>query len=150
MAKERMMPAEQIPKPSCTTAVVIAVMAHAPLASALEEVAEHVFGESVDITAIDVLPGACAADSTGALVTRLSELDRGAGVLLLTDLPGASPANICATSRSALLKKTIGCTVITGVNVSMLLRVLNYRHRPLDELAQQAIEGGRQTIARLT
>jgi len=150
MAKERMTPAEQSPKPSCTTAVVIAVMAHAPLASALKEVAEHVFGESVDITAIDVLPGACAADSTGALVTRLSGLDRGAGVLLLTDLPGASPANICATSASALLNKTIGCTVITGVNVSMLLRVLNYRHQSLDELAQQAIEGGRQTIARLT
>jgi len=125
-------------------------MAHAPLASALKEVAEHVFGGSVDLTAIDVLPGACAADSTDALVARLTDLNRGAGVLLLTDLPGASPANICATSASALLAKTIGCAVITGVNVSMLLRVLNYRNQSLDDLAQQAIEGARQTIARLS
>lgn len=132
-----------------TATVAILVMAHAPLATALKEVAEHVFEEAIDITAIDVLPGACAADSSDALVSRLTELDRGAGVLVLTDLPGASPANICVQAAQRLNESAIGCAVVTGVNASMVVRVLSYRKQPLEVLAQQAVEGARQTVTRL-
>lgn len=150
MAKEYIVGSEDsVVKQANTATVAILLMAHAPLATALKEVAEHVFGEAIDITAIDVLPGACAADSSDALVARLTDLDRGAGVLVLTDLPGASPANICVQAAQRLNESGIGCAVITGVNASMVVRVLSYRKQPLEALAQQAVEGARQTVTRL-
>lgn len=111
--------------------------------------AEHIFGEHLALTVIDVLPGACADDSTESLLKRVKKLDRGAGVLLLTDLPGASPANICARTCSLARKQGMRCVVISGVNASMILRVINYRTTSIDEIVGVALEGGSQTIKRV-
>jgi PTS system ascorbate-specific IIA component len=119
------------------------------LASALKAVSEHVFGEPVDLLAIDVPPGDCAADSTDGLVERLANLNRGAGVLLLTDLPGASPANICREVAQRLRDQFVPCATVTGLNASMVLRVLNYRTQDLDALCLHAIAGGAQTVGRI-
>ena len=129
--------------------VVVVVVVHAPLGAALKSVAEHIFSEHAEFTVIDVLPGACADDSTGSLLQRLQTLDKGAGVLLLTDLPGASPANICI--RACGFAKALGtaCQVVAGVNTAMVLRVLNYHTSDLDALSRVAIEGATQTIKRV-
>lgn len=150
MAKEQIVGTEdQVVNLGNTATVAVLIMAHAPLATALKDVAEHVFGEAIDITAIDVLPGACVADSSHALASRLMALDKGAGVLVLTDLPGASPANICVEAAQRLNDNAVGCAVVTGVNASMVVRVLSYRKQPLEVLAQQAVEGALQTVTRL-
>ncbi len=129
--------------------VAVALVTHAPLGSALKAVAEHIFGEAPRLTVIDVLPGACADDSTDSLLKRLHKLDSGAGVLLLTDLPGASPANICA--RACVLARQSGmrCEVVSGVNASMVLRVVNYGTSDLNDIVRVAIEGATQTIKRV-
>lgn len=129
--------------------VAVALVTHAPLGSALKAVAEHIFGEHGGLTVIDVLPGACADDSTDSLLKRLQKLDTGAGVLLLTDLPGASPANICV--RACEHAKALGmhCEVVSGVNASMVLRVINYGTSDLSDIVQVAIEGASQTIKRV-
>jgi PTS system ascorbate-specific IIA component len=129
--------------------VVVVAVVHAPLGAALKAIAEHIYGEHTELTVIDVLPGACADDSTGGLLDRIQSLDKGAGVLLLTDLPGASPANICI--RACGFAKAAGtqCQVVAGVNAAMILRVLNYHTSHLDELSQVAIEGATQTIKRV-
>lgn len=129
--------------------VVVALVTHAPLGSALKSVAEHIFGEHPALTVIDVLPGACADDSTDSLLKRLSKLDAGAGVLLLTDLPGASPANICARACSLAREAGMRCEVVSGVNASMVLRVVNYGTNNLDEMVKVALEGASQTIKRV-
>jgi len=129
--------------------IVVVVVVHAPLGAALKSVAEHIYGEHAQLTVIDVLPGACADDSTGSLLARLQKLDQGSGVLMLTDLPGASPANICM--RACGFAKAAGtqCQVVAGVNAAMVLRVLNYRASSLDELSRVAMEGATQTIKRV-
>jgi PTS system ascorbate-specific IIA component len=129
--------------------VVVVVVVHAPLGSALKSIAEHTYGEHADLTVIDVLPGACADDSTGGLLDRLQTLDQGAGVLLLTDLPGASPANICMRASGFAKAAGTHCQVVSGVNAAMVLRVLNYHTSDLDELSRVAIEGAIQTIKRV-
>ena len=73
---------------------------------------------------------------------RITALDRGAGVLVLTDLYGASAAN-CMENGS---KDNAGYRMVSGLNLPMLLRVMNYAGRPLDELTEIAIEGGRKGI----
>jgi PTS system ascorbate-specific IIA component len=150
MAKEAfLMGDEDVLNPAKSAAVTVVLVAHAPLATALKAVSEHVFGEPVDLFAIDVAPGACAADSADSLVERLMKVNRGAGILLLTDLPGASPANICRDAALRLREKNIPCLTVTGLNASMVLRVLNYRAQNLDALCQHAIAGGTQTVKQI-
>jgi PTS system ascorbate-specific IIA component len=68
-------------------------------------------------------------------------LDSGEGVLVLADLFGSSPANIAnALTGSGRVH------VLTGVNLPMLVRVLNYPRLPLSEIAQKALSGGRDGV----
>ena len=132
--------------PNKAAEVAVVVVAHAPLGSALRVVAQHVFGEQVQLTAIDVLPGASVEDSTAGLLQRLSALDAGAGVLILTDLPGASPANICVKACAIARSEGRVCDVLAGVNASMVLRALNYASSDMADMVRNALEGARQTI----
>lgn len=122
--------------------VALVIVAHVPLASALQEVAQHVLGADAPVHAIDIEPGACAQDSTESLLIRLETLDEGVGVLLMTDLPGASPSNICVSAARVLNQNVPTCQVIAGVNPAMVLRAINYRHQDLVTLADQALQGG--------
>lgn len=71
----------------------------------------------------------------------LRELDDGHGVLLLTDLYGASPANV-----TGHLEPCRQLRRVSGLNLPMLLRVLTYSDFKLDGLADIAYEGGRAGI----
>jgi PTS system ascorbate-specific IIA component len=70
------------------------------------------------------------------------ELDQVGGVLILADLYGATPCNI-GLSLGAL---GVHLRCVSGLNLPMLLRVLNYAEKPLDELAEIAASGGRGGI----
>lgn len=69
------------------------------------------------------------------------ELDHGEGVLILTDIFGSTPSNIaCALSKKE------NARIISGINLPMLIRVLNYPNLTLDELVIKAISGGKEGI----
>lgn len=129
--------------------VALVVVAHTPLASALRDIAQHVFGHDAPITAIDVLPGACAEDSSEAMLNQIKALDQGAGVLIMTDLPGASPCNVCASAAAMAREQGIACEVITGVNAAMILRAISYREQDIVSLAQHVIEGASKAVMKL-
>ena len=63
--------------------------------------------------------------------------DMGQGVLVLTDIFGASPSNLAC--KLLVPGRVEG---IAGVNLPMLLRVLTYRDRDMDTLVHRAISGG--------
>jgi mannose PTS system EIIA component len=71
----------------------------------------------------------------------LALVDSGEGVLIMTDVFGATPANIAMK----LLKpgKVEG---IAGVNLPMLLRALTYRDKGMETLITKAIAGGRDGV----
>ncbi|WP_159078805.1 PTS sugar transporter subunit IIA [Orrella marina] len=140
---------ESVPKQSGNPPVALVVVAHTPLASALRDIARHVFGHDAPITAIDVLPGACAEDSSGAMLNQLKVLNQGSGVLMMTDLPGASPCNVCTSAAEMAREQGIPCEVITGVNAAMVLRAISYREQDIMSLAQQVIEGASKTVMRV-
>lgn len=72
---------------------------------------------------------------------RLESLDDGSGVLILTDMFGSTPSNVASrVARGAHAR------VVAGVNLPMLVRVLNYRHLPLTELVNKALSGGHDGI----
>jgi len=67
----------------------------------------------------------------------LEDLDEGSGVLVLTDLYGSTPSNVA----TGLLPNS-RIRIVTGLNLPMLIRVLNYPELGLDELAAKAESGG--------
>lgn len=72
---------------------------------------------------------------------QIEVLDQGTGVLILTDLYGSTPSNIAKKLSS---DKNI--RIVTGLNMSMLIRVFNYPDEDLDGLAEKALSGGRDGI----
>jgi PTS system mannose-specific IIA component len=73
--------------------------------------------------------------------TSARQLDAGDGVLVLTDLFGSTPCNIAASLCDGLRNR-----VLSGVSLPMLLRVLNYRQLPLDELVTKATSGAHDGV----
>lgn len=71
----------------------------------------------------------------------IERLDRGAGVLVVTDAYGSTPSNI-ANKLAALHE----LPVVSGVNLPMLVRAFNYPRASLDEMARIAVEGGQRGI----
>ncbi|MDQ3510161.1 MAG: PTS fructose IIA subunit family protein [Pseudomonadota bacterium] len=74
----------------------------------------------------------------------LRRVDGGEGVLVLTDLYGATPSNLAA--RLARLGTPV--RRVSGLNLPMLLRVMNYAELPLDELPAVAAAGARNGVVR--
>jgi PTS system ascorbate-specific IIA component len=72
-------------------------------------------------------------------------LDQGKGVLVLTDIYGATPSNIAAR-----LLRPGRVEGIAGVNLPMLIRALNYRDEPLASVLAKALEGGTEGITRMS
>ena len=123
----------------------ILIIAHAPLAHALRQCALHVFPDcGQQLSAIDVQPNLSPDETLGAARIALDQLVRMPqikGVLLLTDIFGATPSNVAQ-------KLVDGTTtrLITGVNLPMLLRTVSYRHEPLETLVSRAMVGGTQGV----
>ncbi len=69
------------------------------------------------------------------------EIDGGAGLLVLTDLCGATPSNV-AQGLAAPGK----VRVLSGLNLPMLVRIWNYPMLDLDGLTNKASDGGRDGI----
>lgn len=67
----------------------------------------------------------------------VEELDDGDGVLVLTDLYGSTPNNIARR-----LYDQTNINIVTGLNLSMLIRILNYPNLGLTEMTKKAYSGG--------
>ncbi len=71
----------------------------------------------------------------------VEELDEGEGVLVLTDIYGSTPSNIAC---SLLQQENI--RIVTGLNLPMLIRVMNYAELDLPSLTDKAFSGGHDGI----
>ncbi|MDX9886880.1 PTS fructose transporter subunit IIA [Thauera sp.] len=115
----------------------IFLVTHATLGESLIQCACHVLnkrpaqiaqlGVSAQDDPLDILPLARSM---------LGWVDSGDGVLLLTDIYGATPSNIAA--KLAVPDKA---ELVAGVNLPMLLRVLTYRDRDMQTLVKRAVAG---------
>lgn len=124
-------------------AVGILLVTHEAIGPALVAAARHVLGKLP--LAVDTVEVPADCDPTGMLeysAKHARDLDQGDGVLVLIDVFGATPCNI------ARRLEPLGITmhIVPGLNLPMLLRVLNYADRSLDELAEIAASGGRSGI----
>ena len=116
----------------------IFLVTHGTLGEALIQCACHVLnkrppqivqlGLSAQDDPLDILPQARQM---------LGWADSGYGVLVMTDIFGATPGNVAAK-----LIEPGRVEAVAGVNLPMLLRVLTYRERDMDTLLKRAVSGG--------
>ena len=124
----------------------IFLVTHATLGESLIQCACHVLnkrppqiaqlGVSAQDDPLDILPLARSM---------LGWVDGGDGVLLLTDIYGATPSNIAAK-----LVVPDRVELVAGVNLPMLLRVLTYRDRDMQTLVKRAAAGACDGVVHVT
>jgi PTS system ascorbate-specific IIA component len=122
----------------------ILLIAHAPLANALRDCALHVFPDCAQaIIAIDVPPDE-PPEQTLANAKELMMGHAAQDTLILTDVLGATPANVAQR-----LVDDVQSHLIAGVNLPMLLRTVCYRHEDVHALAKRAVDGGAQGVVQV-
>lgn len=123
----------------------ILIIGHAPLAHALRQCALHVFPDcGAAVSAVDVQPNLSPEETLATARIALEQLAHAPqvrGVLVLTDIFGATPSNVAQK-----LVDGVRSRLVTGVNLPMLLRSVSYRHESLDALVARAVTGGTQGV----
>lgn len=122
--------------------VGILLLSHNGIASSLLNVARQIWQNPPDnIDVLEVRFDVETEQLTQIIRDKTNNLDQGDGVMILTDLVGATPCNLA----SSLCNDNLA--LATGMNLPMLLRACNYVHLPLHELSEKAIEGGHKGIS---
>ena len=121
--------------------VGIIVVAHADYGSAMFRTAEFILGTLSDCTSISVDIAQEVPETVRRLDDAAQRLDKGAGVIILTDMFGGTPTNLALS-----LLGNHHVEVVTGVNLPMLLKVFSSRTKSLEELAELAGEAGTKGI----
>ncbi len=123
----------------------ILLVTHNGLGDSFVDCVEHVLGKvPPNLKVLSVLAGDDPQQKLSEGQALIRRLDTGGGVLVLADVFGATPSNIGRQLCHA--ERVIG---VAGLNLPMLLRVVCSPDRPLSELAELAVEGGRECIVRM-
>jgi PTS system mannose-specific IIA component len=123
----------------------ILIIAHDTLPDSLVKAVAHVLGtrpaqfETLSVTIaddpFDLLPVARE---------RVRQLDTGDGVLIFSDIYGATPCNLAG---KLLVPGRV--EVVAGVNLPMLVRAFTYRAKGMDTMITKAVSGGRDGVLRV-
>lgn len=123
----------------------ILIVTHQPLGSSFLDCIEHILGKLPPLLInYTITPQADPDKEIANLQTILPTLDQGSGVLILTDLYGATPTNIAS---KLLQDGKVEC--LTGLNLPMLLRAAQYQNQPLMEMIDKVLSGGQTGICRV-
>lgn len=122
----------------------ILLLTQGHIGKAMIEAAEHMLGSTIpQLNALTANGAESSEELMQTFEREMTGLDDGQGVLILADIYGASYTNIAQT----FLKKD-RVEMVTGVNLPMLIRVLNYRTLGLEELTEKAFVGGSNGVIR--
>lgn len=117
--------------------VGVVVAAHEDYGAALLSAARLILGGDLPAASVGVDAARPVEETVEALKAAVLSVDRGAGVLIVTDMFGGTPTNLALS-----LLGSGAVDVITGVNLPMLLKVLGSREVDLRAAALAAQEAG--------
>jgi len=123
----------------------VLVVTHGAIGEALLHSAEQILGAKQARAAAF---GVSRSDAPEAVLARLrklaAQLDGGEGLLVLTDMFGATPCNVA--SRLLTDGRVEG---VAGVSLPMLVRVLSGRDGSLPAAVQRALSGGAEGVVHM-
>lgn len=120
------------------------IVSHGQVANELLAAAEAVVGDLTNITAVSIGWHDDVEMARDEIARAIKNMNRGAGVMLLTDMFGGTPTNI-----SAMFLKEDEVEIVTGVNLPMVIKLAT-ESRPigLKELAAEVEAEGKSAICR--
>ena len=122
----------------------IVIVTHGQLGDALIEAAELIIAEKPEAVASVSTNTQVDADKMREKIEKkIKEVNKGDGVLILTDMFGGSPSNL---SYSFLEEGKI--EVISGVNLPILLKAIDVRKKmPLTEGVEKIVDFGKRSVS---
>lgn len=119
------------------------IISHCEVGKEFLNAAELIVGRLEAADAISITQLTESKEMLTAISKKIKVLDRGQGVLILTDMFGGTPSNL---SLSFLKEEMV--EVLTGVNLPMVIAIAQDRDRlTLKELGEKAEQAGRRSIA---
>ena len=116
----------------------ILIIAHGNLGDALINCMTHVLGKRPEgIASMQVAGTDSPRELMPSAQRMINALDEGDGVLIITDIFGASPSNLAC---KMLVPERV--EAIAGANVPMLMRAITYRTRGMETLLKRVVSGG--------
>ncbi len=119
----------------------IVIVAHGGLAREYLAAIEHVVGAQPGVKAISIEADHDRADKQDEICRAANEVDRGQGVVLVTDLYGGSPSNL-----SLLACQPQDRRILYGANLPMLIKLAKSRNKPVVDAVRVALEAGKKYI----
>ena len=122
--------------------VGLLLISHQGLATSLLETAKNMLGMCPTNTRILEVPlDGSLEDAQQQAQQYIKQLNQGDGVLILADLFGGTPSNI----GHGIIDQ-VNIKMVSGLNLPMLVKVLNYPDLDLEHLADKAKNGGQAGI----
>ena len=120
----------------------IVIVTHPGIAGALSATASTILSKlPCDIITVDC-PADCDTDKLhDTAVSKLKE--HSSSVIIFSDLYGSTPHHLAESISSSLTQES---HVISGVNLPMVMRTINYIDLPLAELCKKAMHGAQDGI----
>jgi PTS system mannose-specific IIA component len=118
------------------------VVSHGHLAQELLAAAEMIVGEISYIQAVSIGWHDDVNEAHSEIQRRIADVDKGSGVLILTDMFGGTPSNIAFSFH-----EPGKVDVITGANLPMIIKIANQKEgEKFEVLARMVCEQGRSSI----
>ena len=122
--------------------VALIFISHEGIASNLIKIGEAILQKkNNNLTYCEVPMDASVNTMLDDIDNKLAQLDTAQGLLVITDIYGGTPSNI-----AQIIADKPQADLVSGVNLPMLIRLLNYRDENLDTLLQKALDGARKGI----
>ncbi len=121
----------------------LVLVTHGRLAAEFIAAMEHVVGPQTQCAAVCIEASDDMEEKRAEIARAAAEVDKGAGVILLTDMFGGTPSNLAIS----LLGRP-NLEVIAGINLPMLIKLASVRKaKPVGEAVDLAQEAGRKYIS---
>ena len=127
--------------------VGLLLITHDGIGNSLIKTAISIIGSSPLDVEIMSVPLNCSPERQNSKGLKLAEkLDSGDGVLVITDLYGSTPSNIGRSICKSRVANKQKSALLSGINLPMLVSILNYPELDLNAMAKKALSGGQKGI----
>jgi mannose PTS system EIIA component len=120
----------------------LVIVTHGGLAHEFRGALEHVVGRQDGLETIAIGPEDDAEQRRREILDAVRRVDKGQGVIILTDMFGGTPSNLAIS-----VMDEVHAEVIAGINLPILVKLASIRAElPLAEAVNKARDAGRKYI----
>jgi PTS system mannose-specific IIA component len=120
----------------------LVIVTHGGLAVEFRSALEHVVGRQTDLETVTIGADDDMEARRREILDAVKRVDRGAGVIILTDMFGGTPSNLAISVMDETKAE-----VIAGINLPILVKLASIRTElPLDKAVATARDAGRKYI----